>query len=73
MKMTMKEHFTMFATIADTIRACTNLNEEEVADFATNITNAITKNLDIEVEVTEADEEFMVGGLLMALIGGLME
>lgn len=73
MKMTMTQHFTMFSTIADRIRACTNLNEEEVADFATNITNAITENLDIEIEVTEADEEFMVGGLLMALIGGLME
>jgi hypothetical protein len=49
------------------------LREEAVTDFATNITNAITENLDIEIEVTEADEEFMVGGLLMALIGGLME
>lgn len=73
MKMTVTQHFTMFSTIADTIRACTNLNEEEVADFAAVITTSITEELGIEVEMTAEDEEFMIGGLLMALIGSLME
>jgi hypothetical protein len=72
MKMTVEQHFTMFSTIAEVIRSCTNLNEEQTADFAANITTAITENLGIEVEMTEKDNEFIVNGLLMALIEGLM-
>lgn len=73
MKMTVAQHFTMFSTIADTIRSHTNLSEEQVVDFATNITTAVTEELGIEIEMTEADEEFLIGGLMMALIGSLME
>lgn len=72
MKMTVEQHFTMFSTIAEVIRSCTNLNEEQTADFAANITTAITENLGIEVEMTEKDNEFIMNGLLMALIEGLM-
>ena len=73
MKMTVEQHFTMFSTIAEVIRSCTNLNEEQATDFAANITNAVTEELGIEVEMTEKDEEFIMNGLLMALIGGLVE
>ena len=73
MKMTVAQHFTMFSTIADTIRSHTNLSEEAVADFAANITTAITEELGIEIEMTAEDEEFLVNGLMMAIIGSLME
>lgn len=73
MKMTMKEHFTMFATISATIEATTNLSVEEATDMASVIVNEITEALGIEIEATEEDVEFMTGGLLLAMLGGLME
>lgn len=73
MKMTVEQHFTMYSTIAQVIQSCTNLNEEQTADFAATITSAVTEQLGIEVEMTEKDEEFIMNGLLMALIGGLVE
>lgn len=73
MKMTMKEHFTMFATISATIEATTNLSVEEATDMASVIVNEVTEALGIEIEPTEEDVEFMTGGLLLAMLGGLME
>ena len=73
MKMTMKEHFTMFATISATIEATTNLSVEEATDMASVIVNEVTEALGIEIEATEEDVEFMTGGLLLAILGGLME
>lgn len=73
MKMTMKEHFTMFATISATIEATTNLSVEEATDMASVIVNEVTEALGIEIEATEEDVEFMTGGLLLAMLGGLME
>ena len=73
MKMTMKEHFTMFATISATIEATTNLSIEEATDMASVIVNEVTEALGIEIEATEEDVEFMTGGLLLAMLGGLME
>ena len=73
MKMTMKEHFTMFATISATIEATTNLSVEEAPDMASVIVNEVTEALGIEIEATEEDVEFMTGGLLLAMLGGLME
>lgn len=73
MKMTMKEHFTMFATISATIEATTNLSVEEATDMASVIVNEVTEALGIEIEASEEDVEFMTGGLLLAMLGGLME
>ena len=73
MKMTMKEHFTMFATISATIEATTNLSVEEATDMASVIVNEVTEALGSEVEPTEEDVEVMTGGLLLARLGGLME
>ena len=72
MKMTMKQHFTMFSVIMETIIKSTNLDEAQATDFATRITENITHALDIDVEVTEADEEFLVSGLISALMSELM-
>lgn len=72
MKMTMKQHFTMFSVIVETIVKSTNLDEAQATEFATRITENITHALDIDVEVTEDDEEFLIGGLLSALMGELM-
>lgn len=72
MKMTMKQHFTMFSVIAETIRKSTNLDEEQATDFATRITENITHALNIDVEVSEDDEEFLITGLLSALMNELM-
>lgn len=69
MRMTMTQHFTMFLTITDTIRASyPNLTEKEIADLGTNITNALVKNLSIEIEKTKADEDLMVNSLVAAFL-----
>ena len=73
MKMTMKEHFTMFATISATIEATTNLSVEEATDMASVIVNEVTEALGIEIEATEEDVESMTRGLLFAVLGRLME
>lgn len=69
MKMTMTQHLTMFLTITDTIRAnYHNLTEKEIADLGTNITNAIIKSLDIEIEKNKAEEDLIVKNLVAAFL-----
>ena len=68
MKMTMKEHFTMFATISATIEATTNLSVEEATDMASVIVNEVTEALGIEVEPTEEEVKKQIQETLETII-----
>ena len=68
---TMAQHFAMFQTIAQFLEEKTNLDTIQSADVAGNLLIAICDNANIEMVPTEGDEEFLMDGLMGALLGAI--
>ena len=68
---TMAQHFAMFQTIAQFLEEKTNLDTIQSADVAGNLLIAICDNANIEMVPTEDDEEFLMDGLMGALLGAI--
>ena len=66
---TMAQHFAMFQTITQFIEEKTNLDILQAADVAGNLLTKICDNANIEMVPTEGDEEFLMNGLMGALLG----
>ena len=66
---TMAQHFAMFQTIAQFLEEKTNLDTLQAADVAGNLLTKICDNANIEMVPTEDDEEFLMDGLMGALLG----
>lgn len=65
---TMAQHFAMFQTIAQFLEEKTNLDTLQAADVAGNLLIEICDNANIEMVPTEGDEEFLMNGLMGALL-----
>ena len=68
---TMAQHFAMFQTIAQFLEEKTNLDTIQSADVAGNLLITICDNANIEMVPTEGDEEFLMDGLMGALLGAI--
>ena len=68
---TMAQHFAMFQTIAQFLEEKTNLDTLQAADVAGNLLVTICDNANIEMVPTEDDEEFLMDGLMGALLGAI--
>ena len=66
---TMAQHFAIFQTIAQFLEEKTNLDALQAADVAGNLLIKICDNANIEMVPTEGDEEFLMDGLMGALLG----
>lgn len=68
---TMAQHYAMFQTIAEFLEEETNLDTLQAADVAGNLLIKICDNANIEMVPTEDDEQFLVDGLMDALLGAI--
>ena len=68
---TMAQHFAMFQTIAEFLEEKTSLDAFQSADVAGNLLIKICDNANIEMVLTEGDEEFLMDGLMGALLGAI--
>ena len=68
---TMAQHYAMFQTIAQFFEEKTNLDALQAADVAGNLLTKICDNANIEMVPTEDDEEFLMDGLMGALLGAI--
>ena len=68
---TMAQHYAMFQTIAQFLEEKTSLDAFQSADVAGNLLIKICDNANIEMVPTEGDEEFLVDGLMDALLGAI--
>ena len=68
---TMAQHYAMFQTIAQFLEEKTNLDTLQAADVAGNLLTKICDNANIEMVPTEGDEEFLMDGLMGALLGAI--
>ena len=68
---TMAQHFAMFQTIAQFLEEKTSLDVLQAADVAGNLLIKICDNANIEMVLTEGDEEFLMDGLMGALLGAI--
>ena len=68
---TMAQHYAMFQTIAQFLEEKTNLDALQAADVAGNLLIKICDNANIEMVPTESDEEFLMDGLMGALLGAI--
>ena len=68
---TMAQHFAMFQTIAEFLEEKTSLDAFQSADVAGNLLIKICDNANIEMVSTEGDEEFLMDGLMDALLGAI--
>ena len=68
---TMAQHYAMFQTIAQFLEEKTNLDTIQSADVAGNLLVTICDNANIEMVPTEGDEEFLMDGLMGALLGAI--
>ena len=68
---TMAQHFAMFQTITEFLEEKTNLDIIQSADAAGNLLVTICDNANIEMVPTEGDEEFLIDGLMDALLGAI--
>ena len=70
---TMAQHYAMFQTIAQFFEEKTNLDALQAADVAGNLLIKICDNANIEMVPTEGDEEFLMNGLMGALLGAFFD
>ena len=68
---TMAQHYAMFQTIAQFFEEKPNLDAFQSADVAGNLLTKICDNANIEMVPTESDEEFLMDGLMDALLGAI--
>ena len=68
---TMAQHYAMFQTIAEFLEEKTSLDAFQSADVAGNLLIKICDNANIEMVLTEGDEEFFMDGLMGALLGAI--
>ena len=68
---TMAQHYAMFQTIAEFLEEKTSLDAFQSADVAGNLLIKICDNANIEMVPTEGDEEFLMDGLMGALLGAI--
>ena len=68
---TMAQHFAMFQTIAEFLEEKTSLDVFQSTDVAGNLLIKICDNANIEMVPTEGDEEFLMDGLMDALLGAI--
>ena len=68
---TMAQHFAMFQTIAEFLEEKTSLDMLQSVDVAGNLLIKICDNANIEMVPTEGDEEFLMDGLMDALLGAI--
>ena len=68
---TMAQHFAMFQTITEFLEEKTSLDVLQAADVAGNLLTKICDNANIEMVPTEDDEEFLMDGLMGALLGAI--
>ena len=68
---TMAQHYAMFQTIAQFLEEKTSFDAFQSADVAGNLLVAICDNANIEMVPTEGDEEFLMNGLMDALLGAI--
>ena len=68
---TMAQHFAMFQTITEFLEEKTSLDTLQSADVAGNLLTKICDNANIEMVPTEGDEEFLMDGLMDALLGAI--
>ena len=68
---TMAQHFAMFQTIAEFLEEKTSLDIFQSTDVAGNLLIKICDNANIEMVPTEGDEEFLMDGLMDALLGAI--
>ena len=68
---TMAQHYAMFHTITEFLEEKTNLDTLQSADVAGNLLIKICDNANIEMVPTEGDEEFLMDGLMDALLGAI--
>ena len=68
---TMAQHFAMFQTIAEFLEEKTSLDVLQSADVAGNLLIKICDNANIEMVPTEGDGEFLIDGLMDALLGAI--
>ena len=68
---TMAQHYAMFQTIAQFFEEKTSLDAFQSADVAGNLLIKICDNANIEMVLTESDEEFLMDGLMGALLGAI--
>ena len=67
----MAQHYAMFQTIAQFLEEKTSFDAFQSADVAGNLLVAICDNANIEMVPTEGDEEFLMNGLMDALLGAI--
>ena len=70
---TMAQHYAMFQTIAQFLDEKTSLDAFQSADVAGNLLTKICDNANIEMVPTEGDEEFLIDGLMDALLGAIFD
>ena len=68
---TMAQHYAMFQTIAQFFEEKTNLDTLQAADVAGNLLVTICDNANIEMVPTKGNEEFLMDGLMGALLGAI--
>ena len=68
---TMAQHYAMFQKIAEFLEEKTSLDAFQSADVAGNLLIKICDNANIEMVPTEGDEEFLMDGLMGALLGAI--
>ena len=68
---TMAQHFAMFQTITEFLEEKTSLDTLQSADVAGNLLIKICDNANIEMVPTESDGEFLMDGLMDALLGAI--
>ena len=68
---TMAQHFAMFQTITEFLEEKTSLDTLQSADVAGNLLIKICDNANIEMVPTEGDGEFLIDGLMDALLGAI--
>ena len=68
---TMAQHYAMFQTITQFLEEKTTLDTLQSADVAGNLLIKICDNANIEMVPTEEDEEFLVEGIMDALLGAI--
>ena len=68
---TMAQHFAMFQTIAEFLEEKTNLDIIQSTDMAGDLLTKICDNANIEMVPTEGDGEFLMDGLMDALLGAI--
>ena len=70
---TMAQHFAMFQTIAEFLEEKTSLDIFQSVDVAGNLLIKICDNANIEMVPIEGDEEFLIDGLMDALLGAIFD